>query len=102
MSRYKLFVGGAIVAVLALAATTVAFGLTAQEDRGRSKPHVEYALAGASTQATLAVASAQQVAVISPSLVVRRPAAPGRFPETLALVAVGTLLIGLAAAVRHM
>ena len=93
MSRFWVLIGGVILALLAVAATSLAFGITTQESRAARAAHVEYAAAHA---------SAEQVAVISdPSLVVGRRAGPARIPEALALVFVGSLLIGLAAAVRR-
>lgn len=95
MSRRRLFVGGIAFCAVALAITAAVFAAGVQERRDPQPTRVEYTVASASSVAETTAVAAPRVAV---------PMRRGDFgpvPETLTLVMVGGLLIGLAAAVRR-
>lgn len=96
MSRLRLFFAGVLAcAVVASAAVSLA---AAPQDRREPVPtRVEYTVAAASSSRVEADAPVVASRVGIPA---RRPGL-GSVPETLTLVVVGSMLIGLAAAVRR-
>lgn len=93
MSRYRLLVGGVVVLVVAVFALASAAAARTAQDR-HEPAHVEYTVASASAAESAAVAA-------SPLPVETRHRSFPAIPDSIALVAVGSLLMGLAAAVRR-
>lgn len=94
MSKLRLV--AAILAVVAIAAGGMAVATAKQQERKESQAvRPEYTVAAASTTAEAGVAVGARV------VVPMRRGALGPLSETLTLVMVGGLLLGLAAAVRR-
>jgi hypothetical protein len=91
VSKLRLAVG--ILAAVAFLAAGMAVVVARQQDRRDRRP-------AAGVEYTVAAATAAEAAPGRVMLPVRR-GTMGPFPETLTLVAVGGLLLGLAAAVRR-
>lgn len=82
--------------ILLLAVSAISLRATTQERRDPQPTRVEYTVASAAS------ATAEAGAVVGGVVgVPARPRRVGQLPETLTLVVVGTMLIGLAAAVRR-
>ncbi len=93
MSKLRLAAGTLVV--VAMVAAAVAVAIAKQQERKDVQPaRPEYTVAAASTS--------ESASVVGPRVAVPiRSGALGPLPETLTLVVVGGLLIGLAAAVRR-
>lgn len=95
MFKLRLVVGGVLFCALAMAVAAASAGPTGEDRKNAPSARAEYTVASAS--------GAAQVVPVDPSRVrgsVRRPGLGG-LSDTLTLVVVGSMLIGLAAAVRR-
>lgn len=99
LSRPRLLVAGLLVCIVASTAGVVSLAARTQDRKDPQSPRVEYTVASASSAA--AGAEAAGAVVGSRVAFVARRAGLGPMPETLTLVIVGSMLIGLAAAVRR-
>lgn len=96
MSRLRLFLAG-LLACIVVAPAAVSLGAGPQDRREPVPARVEYTVASASSSS---VEADSPVVTSRVGLPARRPGS-GSVPETLTLVVVGSMLIGLAAAVRR-